>query len=167
MQWTVASTVLPLSQVHPGSTPQTLMDDARAMDFSLPCIWKAAEACGSQEAHSMGIILDWHGLAELPQGQQGILQQFINHGGVINKAYVIGKNVRPCLCSLRSLTCLEPIVCARLSFMPVVQVHITRQTSIQDLPSSRTGGSEGPSFIEFNSLSSDLQNLHHGVSTQG
>ncbi|EGC40315.1 hypothetical protein DICPUDRAFT_146695 [Dictyostelium purpureum] len=57
-------------------------------DITFPCVCKPIKACGSEESHFMGIVFresDLHQF-KLPM----LIQQFINHDGIIYKVFAIG-----------------------------------------------------------------------------
>uniref|UniRef100_A0A7N0UTN6 Inositol-tetrakisphosphate 1-kinase n=1 Tax=Kalanchoe fedtschenkoi TaxID=63787 RepID=A0A7N0UTN6_KALFE len=76
---------------------QILLQQADA-DFSgleFPVIAKPLAADGSADSHDMLLIFNHNGLAELKLKLKHpvVLQEFINHGGVVFKVYVVGRHV--------------------------------------------------------------------------
>jgi hypothetical protein len=74
--------------------PRTVMpcslDAIRALDF--PILWKPVSACGYPGSHDMFFITR-DGLGELQGFQDGIAQEFVPHGGILYKVFVVGSTV--------------------------------------------------------------------------
>ena len=78
--------------------PETVMEaQIRAAGLVPPVVLKSQAACGLQEAHSMAVVLSLTGvktsLSWSPMGPI-MAQQFVNHGGSLQKVSVIGDQVR-------------------------------------------------------------------------
>lgn len=76
---------------------QLLSDLSDFHDLKFPVIAKPLLANASSNSHQMSLVFNNNGLKELEAPV--ILQQFVNHGGVIFKVYVAGKYVK---CVLRN-----------------------------------------------------------------
>lgn len=70
----------------------TELTDLEILKLNFPLIAKPLEADGSETSHKMHLIFDNHGLENLMTPL--VLQEFVNHGGVVFKVYVAGKHVR-------------------------------------------------------------------------
>lgn len=68
--------------------------------MELPLVAKPLRAGGSSGSHTLGIIYDEEGVQELLEGKLEplkppvVLQQFLEHGGVLFKVYVLGDTVQ-------------------------------------------------------------------------
>lgn len=72
---------------------QTLIDRSKwSDDLKFPVIAKPLVADGSAKSHKMSLIFNQEGLNKL--NPPIVLQEFINHGGVIFKVYVVGDYVK-------------------------------------------------------------------------
>ena len=67
-------------------------DLAKAAELSFPIITKPLVADGTTDSHAMSIIFNPESLSKLKPPV--VLQEFINHGGVIFKVYVVGNYCR-------------------------------------------------------------------------
>ncbi|XP_074359746.1 inositol-tetrakisphosphate 1-kinase 1-like [Apium graveolens] len=83
---------------------QVVVEDSKLLcdlsafdDLKYPVIAKPLLANASSKSHQMSLVFNNNGLKELEAPL--ILQQFVNHGGVIFKVYVAGKYVK---CVLRN-----------------------------------------------------------------
>ncbi|KAK9051355.1 hypothetical protein SSX86_027982 [Deinandra increscens subsp. villosa] len=63
-----------------------------AKDLVFPVIAKPLLADGTTKAHDMSLVFNREGLAKV--GPPTVLQQFVNHGGVVFKVYVAGDYVK-------------------------------------------------------------------------
>lgn len=70
---------------------QFLNDPVLLRDLKFPAIAKPLLADGSASSHQMSLVFNEEGLKELKPPI--VLQEFVNHGGVIFKIYVAGNNV--------------------------------------------------------------------------
>ncbi|KAL9691057.1 hypothetical protein QQ045_011474 [Rhodiola kirilowii] len=72
---------------------QIVFDDSHSFcsDLRFPVIAKPLVADGSADSHDMLLIFNQRGLAALKPPV--VLQEFVNHGGVIFKIYVVGQHV--------------------------------------------------------------------------
>ncbi|CAA0825467.1 Inositol-tetrakisphosphate 1-kinase 1 [Striga hermonthica] len=66
--------------------------DLAAEGLRFPVIAKPLVADGSAKSHKMSLVYDRDGLAKLKPPV--VLQEFVNHGGVIFKVYVVGEHVK-------------------------------------------------------------------------
>lgn len=69
-----------------------LADPAALAGLKLPVIAKPLVADGSAKSHKMALLFNRDGLLKLKPPI--VLQEFVNHGGVIFKVYVVGDHVR-------------------------------------------------------------------------
>ena len=84
-------------------------------NVQFPVVCKTVVACGDIRTHNMALVFNERQLLQVIQSTEQeiplpiVAQQFVNHGAVLHKAYVIGENIvvqqRP---SLRNLSLDEP-----------------------------------------------------------
>lgn len=67
--------------------------DSRPGTNLIPCIVKNRLACGISEAHHMGLILKGDGFQECEVPTPWVLQEYINHRGMLWKVYVANDSV--------------------------------------------------------------------------
>ncbi|QCD81905.1 inositol-tetrakisphosphate 1-kinase 1 [Vigna unguiculata] len=70
----------------------TLMDPQAGESLKFPVIAKPLVADGSAKSHKMALVFTRDALDKLKPPI--VLQEFVNHGGVIFKVYVVGEHVR-------------------------------------------------------------------------
>lgn len=58
---------------------------------------KSSTACGLASAHAMVLVLALDGLKGLRMEGGLVMQEFVNHGGVVHKVYVAGSKVSLCI----------------------------------------------------------------------
>ncbi|KAL3653805.1 hypothetical protein CASFOL_003486 [Castilleja foliolosa] len=85
-------------------SPESLL--AASEGINLPVIAKPLIADGSSGSHQMYLVVDDKGLGELKLDPPFVLQEFVNHGGVIFKVYVAGRHIQ-CV-KRRSLPYISP-----------------------------------------------------------
>ncbi|XP_020206206.1 inositol-tetrakisphosphate 1-kinase 1 [Cajanus cajan] len=71
---------------------ETLVDQRSWEALKFPVIAKPLVADGSAKSHKMALVFNHDGLNSLKPPV--VVQQFVNHGGVIFKVYVVGERVR-------------------------------------------------------------------------
>lgn len=71
--------------------PESLLDSKVLDGLSFPVIAKPLVADGSAKSHKMSLAFNGEGLKKLTTPI--VLQEFVNHGGVIFKVYVVGDHV--------------------------------------------------------------------------
>ncbi|XP_061365678.1 inositol-tetrakisphosphate 1-kinase 1-like [Gastrolobium bilobum] len=71
---------------------ETLFDCRNLETLKFPVIAKPLVADGSAKSHKMALVFKHDGLKELKPPI--VLQEFVNHGGVIFKVYVVGEHVK-------------------------------------------------------------------------
>ncbi|OVA06860.1 Inositol-tetrakisphosphate 1-kinase [Macleaya cordata] len=71
---------------------EALVDPAAMEDLKFPVIAKPLVADGSAKSHKMSLVFSRDGLNKLKPPI--VLQEFVNHGGVIFKVYVVGDYVK-------------------------------------------------------------------------
>ncbi|KAG0561233.1 hypothetical protein KC19_9G047500 [Ceratodon purpureus] len=71
---------------------EILHDDSAIGELTFPVIAKPLVADGSQSSHAMCLLFNTRGLYKLKPPM--VLQEFVNHGGVIFKVYVVGKYIK-------------------------------------------------------------------------
>ncbi|KAL3630812.1 hypothetical protein CASFOL_023796 [Castilleja foliolosa] len=86
-------------------SPHSLLS-AASEGLNFPVIAKPLLANGSAGSHQMYLVLDGEGLGELKLSPPFVLQEFVNHGGVIFKVYVAGRHIQ-CV-KRRSLPDISP-----------------------------------------------------------
>ena len=70
---------------------ESLLDDNVLDDLCFPVIAKPLMADGSPNCHTMSVVLSGEGLKKV--NYPIVLQEFVNHGGVVFKVYVVGGHV--------------------------------------------------------------------------
>ncbi|KAK6289309.1 hypothetical protein POUND7_000850 [Theobroma cacao] len=70
----------------------TVVTDMENLKLTFPLIAKPLDADGSETSHKLHLIFDNEGLKNLTA--PFVLQEFVNHGGVVFKVYVAGKYFR-------------------------------------------------------------------------
>lgn len=68
------------------------MDLIGEVGLKFPLIAKPVLADGSAASHEMFLVLNKNGLKKLKQPI--VMQEFVNHGGVIFKVYVVGEHLK-------------------------------------------------------------------------
>lgn len=71
--------------------PESLLDSKVLDELSFPVIAKPLVSDGSANSHAMSLVFNGEGLKKLTTPI--VLQEFVNHGGVIFKVYVVGDHV--------------------------------------------------------------------------
>ncbi|KAK9120553.1 hypothetical protein Syun_018170 [Stephania yunnanensis] len=71
---------------------ETLFDEVALEGLKFPMIAKPLVADGSAKSHKMSLVFNRDGLKKLKPPI--VLQEFVNHGGVIFKVYVVGDYVK-------------------------------------------------------------------------
>lgn len=71
----------------------SLDDAAIKTGVHIPCFIKPVLACGNVEAHAMAVLLNRDGLRNLSVPSPALIQEYINHGGVLWKVYVAGSDI--------------------------------------------------------------------------
>lgn len=87
--------VLDVPRQHFFSDSETMMknSDDLIKKLGFPLIAKPLMADGSETSHKMYLVFDKEGLDKL-ESRMIIMQEFVNHGGVIFKVYVVGDFVK-------------------------------------------------------------------------
>ncbi|XP_024360052.1 inositol-tetrakisphosphate 1-kinase 3 isoform X2 [Physcomitrium patens] len=70
----------------------SISDSVSAAGLKLPLVAKPLVADGSPKSHAMSLVYDKSCLSQLDPPL--VLQEFVNHGGVVFKTYVVGDYVR-------------------------------------------------------------------------
>ncbi|KAJ0682902.1 putative phosphotransferase with an alcohol group as acceptor [Helianthus annuus] len=71
------------------------VESLKSNDFRFPLMVKPLLADGSANAHNMSLVFNQEGLTnKLELDPPMVLQQFVNHGGVVFKVYVAGEYVK-------------------------------------------------------------------------
>ncbi|KAG6402906.1 hypothetical protein SASPL_135120 [Salvia splendens] len=74
--------------------PQSLIDCVASSGLRFPVIAKPLVANGTAGSHQMSLVFNEEGLRGLNLSQPFVLQEFVNHGGVIFKVYVAGQHIQ-------------------------------------------------------------------------
>ncbi|XP_051143233.1 inositol-tetrakisphosphate 1-kinase 1-like [Andrographis paniculata] len=74
--------------------PDSLAGIVASKSIEFPVIAKPVAADGTADSHQMSLIFNEEGLKQLSLTPPFILQEFVNHGGVIFKVYVAGQHVQ-------------------------------------------------------------------------
>lgn len=75
-------------------SPELLLDSVASKGISFPVIAKPLVADGSAGSHQMYLVFNEEGLGGLKLSLPFVLQEFVNHGGVIFKVYVAGQHMQ-------------------------------------------------------------------------
>ncbi|PIN23519.1 Inositol-pentakisphosphate 2-kinase [Handroanthus impetiginosus] len=75
-------------------SPESLPDSLASKGVNFPVIAKPLVADGSAGSHQMSLVFNEDGLGELKLNSPFVLQEFVNHGGVIFKVYVAGQHIQ-------------------------------------------------------------------------
>ncbi|URD84382.1 Inositol 1, 3, 4-trisphosphate 5/6-kinase [Musa troglodytarum] len=70
-----------------------LRDQLSEANLSFPIIVKPQIACGVGDAHSMALVFKFEDFKEICVPLPAILQEYVDHGSLIFKFYVLGNNV--------------------------------------------------------------------------
>ena len=70
------------------------MDSIDEIGFKFPFIAKQVSVDGSAKSHEMFLVFNENGLKKLKLKKPFVMQEFVNHGGVIFKVYVVGDHVK-------------------------------------------------------------------------
>lgn len=100
-----------------GSLPsETLAARLQAAGMAPPYIVKPVAACGLKDSHSMALVLDNAALPGLALPLPAVVQEFVNHGGMQHKVYVMGDLVystcRPSIPDVRTAETPAPPMAA-------------------------------------------------------
>lgn len=68
--------------------------EMESLSLNFPVIAKPLEADGTPNSHQMSLVLNSDGLNKVSPSAPVVLQEFVNHGGVLFKVYVAGNHVR-------------------------------------------------------------------------
>ncbi|GJP59274.1 hypothetical protein CLOP_g10174 [Closterium sp. NIES-67] len=77
--------------VERGTPPEDVAQILQDAGFSLPAVAKPLEANGTTSSHTLGLVLDERALLQLQAPV--LLQEFVNHGGILFKLYVLGDKI--------------------------------------------------------------------------
>ncbi|GLJ48743.1 hypothetical protein SUGI_1027920 [Cryptomeria japonica] len=107
---------------------EALSDCETLAGLNFPVIAKPLVADGSVKSHKMSLVYNSEGLLKLKPPL--VLQEFVNHGGVIFKVYVVGDYVK-----------------------------CVKRKSLPDVPEEKLGSSEGPMpFCHVSNVTQDHKN---------
>ena len=73
---------------------ENLVDSIDEIGFKFPFIAKQVSVDGSAKSHEMFLVFNENGLKKLKLKKPFVMQEFVNHGGVIFKVYVVGDHVK-------------------------------------------------------------------------
>lgn len=59
-------------------------------NLKFPVICKTFQSCGTTESHEMAVVLRLEAFSSLKLRKPLLIQEFVNHGGVLFKVFVIG-----------------------------------------------------------------------------
>lgn len=173
-----------LVHTFPEDAARRLGSSAGAAGPALPWVVKPQVACGPAEAHQMAFVLHQDGLRGLDVPLPAVIQEYVDHGGIIWKVYVAGSTVfstrkrsSPNLAPLRQLL-LEmegegdiedaeiptAIEFNSLESLPVSLPWLPSDPGAPDSGAERSGGLMRPEFFE--ALAGVLQR-HMGLTLFG
>ncbi|XP_065636840.1 inositol-tetrakisphosphate 1-kinase 1 [Quercus suber] len=72
---------------------ENLVDSIEEIGFKFPFITNQVSVDGSAKSHEMFLVFNENGLKKLKLKKPFVMQEFVNHGGVIFKVYVVGDHV--------------------------------------------------------------------------
>lgn len=70
-----------------------LVEKLDQAQLSLPAIVKPQIACGVSNAHTMAVVFKMEEFVELPVPLPSVIQEYIDHGSIVYKFYVLGERV--------------------------------------------------------------------------
>lgn len=70
-----------------------LVEKLNQAQLSLPAIVKPQIACGVSNAHTMAVVFKMEEFAKLPVPLPSVIQEYIDHGSIVYKFYVLGERV--------------------------------------------------------------------------
>ncbi|XP_023894653.1 inositol-tetrakisphosphate 1-kinase 1 [Quercus suber] len=73
---------------------ENLMDSIEELGLKFPLIAKPVLVDGSAKSHEMFLVFNENGLKKLKLKKPIMMQEFVNHDGVIFKVYVVGDHVK-------------------------------------------------------------------------
>ncbi|XP_075649382.1 inositol-tetrakisphosphate 1-kinase 2-like [Castanea sativa] len=73
---------------------ENITDSIEEKGFKFPFIAKQLSVDGSGKSHEMFLVFNENGLKKLKLKKPFLMQEFVNHGGVIFKVYVVGDHVK-------------------------------------------------------------------------
>ena len=118
---------------------ETFNDESAIGELTFPVIAKPMVADGSATSHAMFLLFNTKGLHKLSPPM--VLQEFVNHGGVIFKVYVAGKYIK----------------CVRRKSLP--DVHEDQVTSTEEpLPFSQISNMVSGATMDENVAKAELPN---------
>ncbi|KAK4433175.1 Inositol-tetrakisphosphate 1-kinase [Sesamum alatum] len=82
------------NQLFVDTPTQSLFDALASKSINFPVIAKPLVADGTAGSHQMSLVFNEEGLRGLDLNPPFVLQEFVNHGGVIFKVYVAGKHIQ-------------------------------------------------------------------------
>ncbi|XWS65047.1 hypothetical protein CRYUN_Cryun05aG0057300 [Craigia yunnanensis] len=119
----------------PKQVTVTELTDLENLKLTFPLVAKPLEADGSETSHKMHLIFDNHGLKKLTA--PFVLQEFVNHDGVIFKVYVAGEYFR----------CVKRKSLPDISEEKMVKLKVSLSFSqVSNLVAAGDGGGEGCDF---------------------
>ncbi|GMJ12872.1 inositol 1,3,4-trisphosphate 5/6 kinase 2 [Hibiscus trionum] len=72
--------------------PLSIPDEVAKAGLKLPLVAKPLLVDGSAKSHELFLLFDWSSLSELEPPL--VLQEFVNHGGILFKIYIIGDTIK-------------------------------------------------------------------------
>ncbi|KAL8538389.1 hypothetical protein ACS0TY_000401 [Phlomoides rotata] len=140
-------------------TPESLIDSGAAKDIAFPVIAKPLVADGTAKSHQMSLVFNDEGLGELKLNQPFVLQEFVNHGGVIFKVYVAGKHIQ-CV-KRRSLPDIsEEKLGVSLNLLLFSQIsNVTAQDQSDDSVAKLVEAAELPKLSFVNEVATQLREV--------
>ncbi|KAL4278960.1 hypothetical protein GQ457_03G004150 [Hibiscus cannabinus] len=72
--------------------PLSIPDEVAKAGLKLPLVAKPLLVDGSAKSHELFLLYDWSSLSELEPPL--VLQEFVNHGGILFKIYIIGDTIK-------------------------------------------------------------------------
>lgn len=70
-----------------------LVEKLDQAQLALPAIVKPQVACGVSSAHTMAVVFKMEEFVELPVPLPSVIQEYIDHGSIVYKFYVLGERV--------------------------------------------------------------------------
>ncbi|KAK8518891.1 hypothetical protein V6N13_017843 [Hibiscus sabdariffa] len=72
--------------------PLSIPDEVAKAGLKLPLVAKPLLVDGSAKSHELSLLFDWSSLSKLEPPL--VLQEFVNHGGILFKIYIVGDAIK-------------------------------------------------------------------------
>lgn len=138
-------------------SPEGLLDCQKSKSMEFPVIAKPLMANGSVGSHQMYLVFEQEGLGGLELEPPFVLQEFVNHGGVVFKVYVAGRHVR-CVKRKSLPDICKTKVAASEKCLPFSQIsNLTAQDQSDASIAERLESAELPLMDFLNEVSREMR----------